>query len=200
MTRHYRNLAKTRWVLEQYFSKYQFQAIGDHLGIPRDQRAERATSGSKAIDVIRKVQHPVPQESVEQVTLVVPLFNEEQNVSYLHRTLLDLRKRLQSKYRIHLNLVDDGSSDGTWRDLTSKFSSEQDCRVLRHPTNLGIAAAIMTGIQNAPTEMVCSIDCDCSYDPNDLEAIDRKSTRLNSSHLVISYAVFCLKKKKKKQI
>src|SRR5438034_3533217 len=28
---------------------------------------------------------------------------------------------------------------------------------------------------------------------------DRKSTRLNSSHTVISYAVFCLKKKKKKQ-
>src|SRR2546426_6806263 len=29
------------------------------------------------------------------------------------------------------------------------------------------------------------------------EGTDRKSTRLNSSHLVISYAVFCLKKKKK---
>src|SRR2546426_6111888 len=29
---------------------------------------------------------------------------------------------------------------------------------------------------------------------------DRKSTRLNSSHLVISYAVFCLKKKKKKSL
>src|SRR5688500_19973238 len=29
---------------------------------------------------------------------------------------------------------------------------------------------------------------------------DRKSTRLNSSHLVISYAVFCLKKKKKVKI
>src|SRR5438132_1871207 len=28
-------------------------------------------------------------------------------------------------------------------------------------------------------------------------ALDRKSTRLNSSHTVISYAVFCLKKKKK---
>src|SRR2546426_7804447 len=33
-----------------------------------------------------------------------------------------------------------------------------------------------------------------------LERRDRKSTRLNSSHLVISYAVFCLKKKKKKKI
>src|SRR5256885_12169554 len=31
-----------------------------------------------------------------------------------------------------------------------------------------------------------------------MRGIDRKSTRLNSSHLVISYAVFCLKKKKKK--
>src|SRR5690625_6799550 len=31
------------------------------------------------------------------------------------------------------------------------------------------------------------------------ERIDRKSTRLNSSHVAISYAVFCLKKKKKEQ-
>src|SRR5256885_2889201 len=30
--------------------------------------------------------------------------------------------------------------------------------------------------------------------------LDRKSTRLNSSHLVISYAVFCLKKKKKSRL
>src|SRR5205814_10673928 len=33
-----------------------------------------------------------------------------------------------------------------------------------------------------------------------LDTRDRKSTRLNSSHLGISYAVFCLKKKKKKKI
>src|SRR2546426_7734612 len=31
-----------------------------------------------------------------------------------------------------------------------------------------------------------------------VQHLDRKSTRLNSSHLVISYAVFCLKKKKHK--
>src|SRR5256885_6252515 len=35
--------------------------------------------------------------------------------------------------------------------------------------------------------------------PRNLSGIDRKSTRLNSSHLVISYAVFCLKKKKKQK-
>src|SRR5256885_11277135 len=36
--------------------------------------------------------------------------------------------------------------------------------------------------------------------PRVLVHLDRKSTRLNSSHLVISYAVFCLKKKKKKKL
>src|SRR2546427_8717296 len=45
-------------------------------------------------------------------------------------------------------------------------------------------------------------DQDFSIDPlqhpPEPAAIDRKSTRLNSSHSQISYAVFCLKKKKKK--
>src|SRR5947208_5609830 len=36
-----------------------------------------------------------------------------------------------------------------------------------------------------------------THDPG-RSVLDRKSTRLNSSHQIISYAVFCLKKKKKK--
>src|SRR5687768_18617196 len=38
-----------------------------------------------------------------------------------------------------------------------------------------------------------------AQDPELFEGQDRKSTRLNSSHGYISYAVFCLKKKKKKK-
>src|SRR2546426_6269124 len=37
------------------------------------------------------------------------------------------------------------------------------------------------------------------FPPDAEDSTDRKSTRLNSSHLVISYAVFCLKKKKQIQ-
>src|SRR3989475_5123644 len=37
----------------------------------------------------------------------------------------------------------------------------------------------------------------CSMQPTRIGRLDRKSTRLNSSHSQISYAVFCLKKKKK---
>src|SRR5262245_64432423 len=50
-------------------------------------------------------------------------------------------------------------------------------------------------LEKMPIEHVVATVFDgCSY-----KQIDRKSTRLNSSHLGISYAVFCLKKKKKKK-
>src|SRR5256885_6470899 len=44
---------------------------------------------------------------------------------------------------------------------------------------------------------VANIECTHSDNEREMAKEDRKSTRLNSSHLVISYAVFCLKKKKK---
>src|SRR5258708_17991091 len=42
-------------------------------------------------------------------------------------------------------------------------------------------------------EACCGLDTGCGKG-----GLDRKSTRLNSSHQIISYAVFCLKKKKEK--
>src|SRR5256885_6545904 len=42
-----------------------------------------------------------------------------------------------------------------------------------------------------------SEDVDAALGDGQFGMADRKSTRLNSSHLVISYAVFCLKKKKR---
>ena len=45
------------------------------------------------------------------------------------------------------------------------------------------------------------IECGFNWNApvSDGDPIDRKSTRLNSSHVVISYAVFCLKKKRKEK-
>src|SRR5690349_24362835 len=49
------------------------------------------------------------------------------------------------------------------------------------------------------TAITCSGGCRPTSPPTTLRSRDRKSTRLNSSHVEISYAVFCLKKKKKKK-
>src|SRR5256885_11926670 len=54
-----------------------------------------------------------------------------------------------------------------------------------HPCDRSADAGVVAGFHDGALSIAC-----CSRP-------DRKSTRLNSSHLVISYAVFCLKKKKK---
>src|SRR5690606_2308934 len=50
---------------------------------------------------------------------------------------------------------------------------------------------------NMPGEAVAGYINIGTFDPFSQDGLDRKSTRLNSSHVKISYAVFCLKKKKK---
>src|SRR5438132_1889131 len=60
------------------------------------------------------------------------------------------------------------------------------------PANVDVAAATTRGI---PVTVIPPLVTEATADVA-FALLDRKSTRLNSSHTVISYAVFCLKKKK----
>jgi dolichol-phosphate mannosyltransferase len=102
------------------------------------------------------------------VSIVVPCFNEELALHDLHEKLARARWVLGSKYKTYLILVDDGSTDATWSILEELFGGDPNCTLLRQSRNLGIAAAILAGIRAAKTEIVCSIDCDCTYDPEQL--------------------------------
>src|SRR3712207_6915614 len=70
----------------------------------------------------------------------------------------------------------------------------------------GYGSAYLAGLDHAAGRYVVMADADNTYPLVDLAPFvdrlerDRKSTRLNSSHANISYAVFCLKKKKKSTI
>src|SRR5256885_14229065 len=74
-----------------------------------------------------------------------------------------------------------------------------------HGTPVKLAAAVHAGLALTGTPLgaapaappAASLGIDTAQIGQILGFQDRKSTRLNSSHLVISYAVFCLKKKKK---
>jgi glycosyltransferase involved in cell wall biosynthesis len=105
------------------------------------------------------------------VSIIVPCFNEEAGLLDLHRKLQSVQVLLESKYDVRFLLVDDGSTDNTWKAITSLFQHEPNYILLRHSANLGIGAAIRSGILAATTEIVCSIDSDCSYDPVQLEKL-----------------------------
>src|SRR5437773_3941337 len=66
-------------------------------------------------------------------------------------------------------------------------------------TGIAVGAACTNAIEIMKLQK-CYTEGDITQTINDAAELDRKSTRLNSSHITISYAVFCLKKKKYKTL
>src|SRR5256885_4895744 len=114
-----------------------------------------------------------------------------------------------SSRRRHTRLQGDWSSDVCSSDLSSDM-----CGILRRiphmsdevtspvPTRTLVVAVVVAGLV-AGSVLLVGCAREKTRAPRggsgfqDRAPGDRKSTRLNSSHLVISYAVFCFKKKKK---
>ncbi len=107
---------------------------------------------------------------LSRLTIVVPCFNERESIPQLESTLQQLINVL-TNYDCDFILVDDGSCDGTGDMLHKVFSSNKQYQVIRHDENRGVMAAIMTGIRAAESEIVASLDSDCSYDPTQLEQL-----------------------------
>ena len=175
--RQYRNLDKMETRLGEYLAKYRFVGVAEYLKI--------ATPA--ADDVVAITETPAPSRGATDsnlplldpgtfnsqvvrpaITVVVPVFNEELLVPYMSKTLDQLAKFLGNRYAVKFSLVDDGSTDRTWDMLVSGFARRPDVELHRHPVNLGVSAAILTGLRAADTEIVCSMDADCSYDPLEL--------------------------------
>jgi polysaccharide deacetylase family protein (PEP-CTERM system associated) len=160
--RQYRNLERMPSILRFYLLRYAFESIRTRLGLAPEAAVPRETVRMEQSPSVGTVARRIP------VTLVIPCFNEEPILPYLRNTLGRVAADLGSQYELQYVFVDDGSSDGTWHALEAIFGTLPECQLVRHERNRGVAAAILTGIRGARTEIVCSIDCDCTYDPHQL--------------------------------
>jgi polysaccharide deacetylase family protein (PEP-CTERM system associated) len=162
--RHYRKLDKMEWIIKENLRKYPFTTAADLLGLEPEIVASNA---SKRVGTI-EIRNP-KSEIQNPVTIVVPCYNEESALPYLANTLRSVQTELaDAGYAPNFLFVDDGSTDRTIAKLDELFGDWNNVRVERHETNLGVAAGIMTGLRAAETEIVCSMDCDCTYDPHEL--------------------------------
>lgn len=99
------------------------------------------------------------------ISVVVPCFNEGGTIVALQNKLQEFETKFGKRFDTQFLLVDDGSTDSTHHELMQHFGGRKGFLIIRHGNNRGIAAAIMTGIQMASTEIVVSMDSDCTYDP-----------------------------------
>jgi polysaccharide deacetylase family protein (PEP-CTERM system associated) len=165
----YRNLGKMRTMLPEYFRRARFMPIRDYLGI----EPERVKSDASDLSY-KPVKPPVTagtrpaHRPRTPVSVIVPCYNEESSLPYLEKALAELEAGAKSTYDLRFVFVDDCSTDRTLGELRKLFGRRSNCKVEHHRVNGGIARAIETGISVCDTEIVCSMDADCSYDPLEL--------------------------------
>lgn len=100
------------------------------------------------------------------VSVVIPIYNEEENVERLFKALHEALSPLSTTYEVLL--VDDGSTDETW-PLMKKYTGEYPgFRLIRFRRNFGQTAAMSAGFDNAQGEVIITMDADLQNDPADI--------------------------------
>jgi polysaccharide deacetylase family protein (PEP-CTERM system associated) len=165
--RQYRNLRKMPGLVRHYLETYRFTSVAEYFGLDQQAAAPTALSRAEPHSEVGGggVTTKPPRAAV---AVVVPCYNEEQSLPYLANTLRSVVGRWGDRYDFSFVFVDDCSTDRTWEMLTAIFGPRPDCTLVRHETNRGVAGAIRTGLKAARAEIVCSMDCDCTYDPHEL--------------------------------
>jgi glycosyltransferase involved in cell wall biosynthesis len=118
---------------------------------------------------------------VVDLSVVVPVHNEEDNVQPLYEALSATLKRLGRSYEIIV--VDDGSRDDTYPRLAQLAADDGTLKLIKLRRNFGQTAAMAAGFDYAGGDIVVPIDGDLQNDPDD---IPRLLDKLNEGYDVVS--------------
>ena len=100
------------------------------------------------------------------LSVIIPLYNEEENVGALIGRLFPVLDSLLCTYEVII--VDDGSTDGSFKALEQAAAARQQLKVIRFRRNYGQTAAMMAAIDHAQGQVLVSLDADLQNDPDDI--------------------------------
>jgi glycosyltransferase involved in cell wall biosynthesis len=103
---------------------------------------------------------------VPEISIVIPVYNEEENIPILATALDDVMVKTGRSYEAIF--VDDGSTDGSESALKKVRSENPNLRTIRFKHNAGQTAAMDAGFRAARGKFVVSMDADLQSDPNDI--------------------------------
>jgi glycosyltransferase involved in cell wall biosynthesis len=109
------------------------------------------------------------REENMEVSVIIPVYNEEENLSPLLQGIVPVMNTLGLTYEIII--IDDGSTDRSLallKELANKYPS---LRIIKLTKNEGQSAALDAGFKLAGGKSIVTLDADLQYDPADIPRI-----------------------------
>ncbi|MEW6200633.1 MAG: glycosyltransferase family 2 protein [bacterium] len=105
-------------------------------------------------------------DKTKKISIIIPTFNEQDNVDELHRRIVQSMN--QSGYEYEIVFVDDGSTDRTYEHLEKLHAADGRVKVISLSRNFGHQAAILAGLDAAAGQAVIMMDGDLQHPPEQL--------------------------------
>jgi glycosyltransferase involved in cell wall biosynthesis len=106
------------------------------------------------------------KKNYPRISMVVPFFNEGENIQELYQSLIETLKKLNTTYE--MIFIDDGSFDNTYKILTELYQKDENIQLIKLKKNFGQTAALQAGFDVAQGEIIISMDGDLQHDPKDI--------------------------------
>ena len=106
------------------------------------------------------------------ISIVVPVFNEEESIGHFYKELLVFLKTFKSEHEIIF--VDDGSTDGSFDELKNIAKTNKKVRVFSFRKNQGKAEALTLAFEKAKGEYMVTLDADLQDNPSEIEKLLKK--------------------------
>ena len=103
------------------------------------------------------------------LTIIVPVFNEEENIERLEKTFKEYFA--QSPIKSKVLFIDDGSTDKSFEKIKQVCEQNPDFEYLKFDKNYGLSTAIKAGIDHISTPWTGYIDADLQTTPYDFDKL-----------------------------
>jgi glycosyltransferase involved in cell wall biosynthesis len=104
-----------------------------------------------------------------QVSVVIPLFNEDESLPELCSWITRVMDQEQLSYEVIL--IDDGSTDNSWDVITQISAANSAFKGIQFQRNYGKSAALNEGFKAAKGEVVITMDADMQDSPDEIPAL-----------------------------
>lgn len=105
------------------------------------------------------------------ITVIVPLYNEEESLNELYLWIERVMKENSFSYQVMF--VDDGSTDGSWNVIQKLQAKHPEVRGIKFRRNYGKSPALFCGFSRAEGDIVVTMDADLQDSPEEIPEMVR---------------------------